>query len=161
TKFATVLDQGPELQKKALLRSLTEFPLRRADIYDLDSELDKTAPPIYNRIGNDIEQIVFFGESADRFAQALSPLLDSSDAEMRRLAAQAVLLVREARFADVNRIAGPPGPAVKAVVARVERLPEAAEVVRALKPPLPSKTTQSKAPRPSVKLNEAFFRGYV
>jgi hypothetical protein len=161
TKFATVLDHGPELQKKALLRSLTEFPLRRADIYDLDSELDKIAPPVYNRIGNDIEQIVFFGESADRVAKALSPLLDSPDAEMRRLAAQAVLLVREARFADVNRVAGPPGPAVKAVVARVERLPEAVEVARALKPPLPSKTTQSKAPRPSVKLNEAFFRGYV
>src|SRR3954471_8870791 len=33
-KFAAVLAQGPDAQKKELLRALTEFPLRRADIYD-------------------------------------------------------------------------------------------------------------------------------
>ena len=60
-KFAAVLERGPESQKKELLRSLTELPLRRGDIYDLEADLGKTAPPVYNRIGNDIEQIAFFG----------------------------------------------------------------------------------------------------
>ncbi len=54
---------APEKQKKELLRSLTELPLRRGDIYDLEADLGKTAPPVYNRIGNDIEQIAFFGQS--------------------------------------------------------------------------------------------------
>ncbi|HEV1288363.1 MAG TPA: hypothetical protein VNU44_23765, partial [Bryobacteraceae bacterium] len=109
TKFATVLESGPDMQKKALLAALTELPLRRGDIYDLEADLSKTAPPVYNRIGNDIEQIAFFGESADRLAKALLPLLDSKDAEMRRLAEQAAILVRDVRFPDVNRIAGPAG----------------------------------------------------
>ena len=41
--------------------------------------------------------------------------------QMRRLAAQAVLLVREAKYADVNRVAGATGPPVKAVLAKLER----------------------------------------
>ena len=86
TKFVAVLENGPDMQKKALLQALTELPLRRGDIYDLEADLGKHAPPVYNRIGNDIEQIAFFGESADRFARALAPLLDSKDTEMRRLA---------------------------------------------------------------------------
>ena len=60
------------MQKKELLQALTELPLRRADIYDLNADLEQLGPPVYNRIGNDIEQIAFFGESAERFAEALS-----------------------------------------------------------------------------------------
>jgi hypothetical protein len=78
-KFATVLDGNSDLQTKSLLAALTEFPLRRADIYDLDADLVKTGPPVYNRIGNDIEQVAFFGASADRIAKSLLPLLDSHD----------------------------------------------------------------------------------
>jgi hypothetical protein len=77
--------------------------------------LSKEAPPLYNRIGNDIEQIVFFGPSAERLAHSLSNLLDSKDPEMRHLAARAVLLVRKTNFGAVNKIAGETGPEVKLV----------------------------------------------
>jgi hypothetical protein len=161
-KFAAVLETGPDAQKKELLRALNEFPLRRGDVYDLEADLQKTAPPVYNRIGNDIEQVVFFGESAGKMAHALLPLLDSKDAEMRRLAAESAMLVRDTKFADVNRLAGPAGADVKAVMYRLESVPEAVEVLRALKPP-PPVVSKAKAGGPvtRVKLDEAFFRGYV
>ena len=163
SKFAKVLEQGPEGQKKELLLALTALPLRRADVYDLDADPAKPSPPVYNRIGNDIEQIAFFGESADRISRAIRPLLDSPDAAMRSAAARAVLMVRETRFPDVNRIAGPSGEDTQQLIARIEAMPEAAEVALALKP---TKTTDA-AGTASVplqkkpKLDEAFFRGYV
>jgi hypothetical protein len=163
-KFAAVLEKGPESQKKELLRSLTELPLRRGDIYDLEADLGKTAPPVYNRIGNDIEQIAFFGSSADRFAQALTPLLDSTDPEIRRLAAEASLMVRDNRFGEVNKIAGPMGAAVKTLNAKVEKTAEAGEVLAILHPPArPAAAASNRpgAPRDARKLDEAFFRGYV
>jgi hypothetical protein len=141
---------------------LTELPLRRGDVYDLEADLGKTAPPVYNRIGNDIEQIAFFGESADRLSKALLPLLESKDAEMRRLAEQAAILVRDVRFPDVNRIAGPSGEQTKALTAKVEAMPEAIEVAHVLKPPPRApNAARANGPRSSVKLDEAFFRGYV
>ncbi len=163
TKFAAVLEQGSDAQKKSLLAALTELPLRRGDIYDLEADLGKNAPPVYNRIGNDIEQIAFFGESADRIARALMPLLDSKDAEMRRLAEEAAILVRDVKFPGVNAIAGAAGEQTKALTAKVEAMPEAVEVAHVLKPPPRVMNAASKAggPRGSVKLDEAFFRGYV
>jgi len=161
-KFAKILEQGPDTQKKELLLALTELPLRRADVYDLDADLAKPAPPVYNRIGNDIEQIAFFGQSADRVSRSLRPLLDSSDPEMRKAAARAVLMVRETRFADVNRIAGPSGEDTKQVIAKVESMPESADVALALKPPPVTATTVAGGPsQKKPKLDEAFFRGYV
>jgi hypothetical protein len=159
--FAMVLEGGSEIEKKELLRSLTELPLRRGDIYDLEADLGKKAPPVYNRIGNDIEQIAFFGESADRLAKALLPLLDSKDAEVRRLAEQAAILVRDVKFPDVNRIAGPTGEQTKALTAKVEAMPEAIEVAHILKPPPPAPRAKSSGAQVRVKLDEAFFRGYV
>lgn len=163
TKFAAVLEQGSDVQKKSLLAALTELPLRRGDIYDLEADLRKNAPPVYNRIGNDIEQIAFFGESADRMAKALMPLLDSKDPEMRRLAEDAAILVRDVKFPGVNAIAGPTGAQTKALTAKVEAMPEAIEVAHVLKPPPRVMNTAAKTggPRVSVKLDEAFFRGYV
>jgi hypothetical protein len=152
-KFSAVLTSGSDAQKKALLRALTEFPLRRGDIYDPESDLTSVAPPIYNRIGNDIEQIAFFGASADKMAAAIAPLFESSDPEMKRLAGQAALLVRDSRFGDVNRIAGPSGPGVKALLAKAV--------------PAPVVTAGAQGPRPAgprgpqKKLDEPFFRGYV
>jgi hypothetical protein len=162
-KFAAVLEGGSDVQKKRLLRALTEFPLRRGDVYDLESDLSQPGPPVYNRIGNDIEQIVFFGRSADRVAKSLLPLLDSHDPEMRRLATDASLLVREMRFADVNRVAGPPGENVAVLAAKLEKLPDAAEVARQMKPPpvQAGVTNVSAGPTDAVKLDESFFRGYV
>jgi hypothetical protein len=163
-KFAAILEGGPGEQKKALLRAITELPLRRGDVYDLEADLGKTAPPIYNRIGNDIEQIAFFGDSRERMSRAILPLLDSSDLETRRLASQAVLLVRDTRFADVNRIAGPAGKATEQIISKVERVPEGAEVARVLKPPPPTAAAGAKGKArtvSTVKLDEAYFRGYV
>jgi hypothetical protein len=162
-KFATVLDGNSDLQKKTLLRSLTQFPLRRGDVYDLDASLSQAAPPVYNRIGNDIETIAFFGPAADRIAKALLPLLDAADPEMRRLAAQAALLVRETRFADVNRLAGPPGNDLKGLIAKLETMPQAAEVSRQMKMAAmgPAAGARAAGRAPAAKLDEAFFRGYV
>jgi hypothetical protein len=166
-KFAAVLLSGPDPQKKELLKALTEYPLRRGDVYDPEADPDhKPAAPVYNRIGNDIEQIAFFGESANRMAGAIAPLLGSPDAEMRRLAAKAALLVRDNRFADVNRIAGPAGPAVKQLIAALDTMPEAADVARTLHPAPPAISdaaagTRQPGQRPQAKLDEAFFRGYV
>jgi hypothetical protein len=164
-KFAGVLDRGPDREKKELLTFLTEFPLRRADVYDLNADLNKPAPPLYNRIGNDIEQIAFFGGSGDKLARSIRPLLDSEDPEMRRSAARAALLVRENRFADVNKVAGPFGSEVKNVLAKVQEMPDAVEVARALKPPVAS-AAASRAASPAqakgaVKLDETYFHGYV
>jgi hypothetical protein len=163
TKFAVVLEGQSDFQKKALLRSLTEFPLRRGDAYDLDADLGKPAPAIYNRIGNDTEQIAFFGKSADRLAKALLPLLDSSDPELRRLAVKASLLARETRFAEVNRVAGPAGNEVKRLNAKLETMPQAGEVARQMKgAPLSANAGTGAGSRSAaVRLDEAFFRGYV
>jgi len=165
-KFAAVLTGGPDTQKKELLRALTEFPLRRGDAYDVEADVTKPGPPVYNRVGNDIEQIAFFGQSADQLASAIMPLLDSPDRDMRRLAGRAALLVRDAKYPDVNRIAGPTGAPVRALMAEIEQIPEAAEAVTALKPPpRPARTASAAAipgtARPQKKLDEAFFRGYV
>lgn len=161
-KFAAVLEQGSDVQKKALLQALTELPLRRGDIYDLEADLSKVAPPIYNRIGNDIEQIAFFGESGNRIAKAVEPLLSSPDPEMHRLAEEAAILVREVKLPGVNTIAGPPGADTEAFLAKVEAMPDAVEVAHVLKPP--PRMARAKAyggPQARVKLDEAFFRGYV
>lgn len=162
TKFAEALERGNTATRRELLRALTEYPLRRADIYDLQADLSHAAPPVYNRIGNDVEQITFFGPSAERFASALLPLLEDADQELRRLAGNAVLMVRETRFGDVNRLSGKTGAAVEAVTAKVQQMPEAQEVARALKPPPVNRTVTASNPQaPKRKLDEAFFRGYV
>src|SRR5262249_38286034 len=155
TKFAAVLETAPAPYKKRLLQALTEFPLRRGDIYDPEADITTLAPPVYNRIGNDIEQIAFFGESGARIARALSPLLDEPDAEMRRLAAQAALLVRDVRFGDVNRIAGPSSPEANGLAEKMERIPEAVEAMRVLKPPPPPAGVAGPAARPARTLGEA------
>jgi hypothetical protein len=165
-KFANVLSSGPDAEKKELLHALTEFPLRRGDAYDAEADVTKPGPPIYSRIGNDTEQIAFFGQSADKLAAPITPLLDSSDPEMRRLAGRAALLVRDVKYPDVNRIAGPAGEPVKTLMAKIDRVPEAADTVAALKPPpRPARpASDSAAPgtaRAQKRLDEGFFRGYV
>jgi hypothetical protein len=131
----------------------------------LESDLSDAAPPVYNRIGNDIEQIVFFGRSAERVAKSLLPLLNAPDPEMRRLAIKASLLIRETRFADVDRLAGPRSSNVALIESKLETMPEASasEVARQMKPPLvTASATDSAAGRGSgAKLDETFFRAYV
>ncbi|MCX6594312.1 MAG: hypothetical protein NTZ56_22585 [Acidobacteria bacterium] len=152
-KFATFLEKENDANRKRLLAALTEFPLRRADIYDEKADHTATAPFVYNRIGNDIEQIVFFGDSATRFSRALLPLMDSPDPEMKRLTQGAALMVRDANFGGPAKISGTPGPERTQVLAK---LPPP--------PPRPKATTTAEAGKPvfrGERPDESYFRGYV
>lgn len=164
-KFAVVLEQGPDLQKKRLLAALSEFTLRRGDVYDLTADVSKPGPLVYSRIGNDIEQIAFFGASNNRLSRAILPLLDSADPEMRRFAEKTALVAREVKFPGVNRLAGPSGPNTKLLGEKLDQLPEAAEVAKAFHP-APAMAVNSSAktavsPRRRAELDESYFRAYV
>ncbi|MBM3727263.1 MAG: hypothetical protein FJW40_17795 [Acidobacteria bacterium] len=169
-KFAARLESGTGDTRKRLLTALTEFHLRRADIYDLKADWSQTAPPIYNRIGNDVEQIVFFGAANGRIARAIEPLLESTDPELRRLATQAALLTRDARFSAVTAAAGSPGPDRNRLVAAVRSQPANPARTELLKafgeapPPAPAATRGDGPPSAATRRerpNEAYFRGYV
>jgi hypothetical protein len=162
-KFTAFLETGSNAERKRLLSALAEFPLRRADIYDLKADISKPAPPVYNRIGNDIEQILFFGESGTRFAKALAPLVGSPDSELRRLAQSAALLVRDGRFSAVTAISGQPGPERAELVAALSaNRDEAADVLKAFEPPEPSqRKSAGVGRRPTARPDEGYFRGYV
>jgi hypothetical protein len=166
-KFAKFLETAPDAARKRLLAALTEFDLRRADAYDLKADPAAVAPPVYNRIGNDIEQIVFFGESNTRMAKAILPLLDAKDPELRRLAMQAGLMTRDPRFAVASKLAGAPGEERQKFVERALKdpaKPENLELLKAFgaapKPKMDPKMVSqggAKLERP----DEAYFRGYV
>ncbi len=166
-KIATVLETGPDPQKKNVLASLGDLTLRRGDVYDLGADLSKPMPLIYSRLGNDIEQIAFFGPSADRLAKALLVLLDSPDPEMRQLAERASPIVRPTNFAAVNKVAGDGGPNVELLTKKLQSMPAAPEVISAMRPPStrPSRPAASTAARTDAvrqkKLDEPFFRVYV
>jgi hypothetical protein len=83
---------------------------------------------------------------------------------MRHLAARAVLLVRKTNFGAVNKIAGETGPEVKLVSLKVESMPEEAEVEKVLNPPAPAGAkgaVSAVVEKPTIKLDLAFFRGYI
>lgn len=152
-EFSAFLEEESDASRKKLLQALVEFPLRRADIYD--PKADHTAPvtpTAYNRIGNDIEQIVFFGESAAKMTKALTPLVDSSDPELKRLARDGVQMVRDANFAAPVKIAGDAGPARRELLARI------------IPPPKPKPAMTANASSTGAvyeKPDESYFRGYV
>ena len=166
-KLSKLLETGSDDAKKRLLASLADFPQRRGDVYNLDAELTQPAPLIYSRIGNDIEQISFFGESADLLSRALLPLLNSSDPEMRRLAEKASLIVRETKFAPVDQLAGGRGATTRQLQAKLDGLPEAAAVAKAFRLPPASKTNlkpvvaSTAAPDTPFHLDEGYFRAFV
>lgn len=164
-KVARALEAGPDLQKKNVLAALGDLDLRRGDIYDLTADLSKPGPVVYSRIGNDIEQIAFFGPSADELAKAILPLLDSTDPEMKRLAERAAPIVRETNFARVNRIAGDRGSHVEQLMEKLRSVPDATEVLKAMRPPARNQpraavAASTRAPLQK-KLDEPFFRAYV
>ena len=165
-KFAHFLETQPDVNRKRLLAGLVELPLRRADIYDPAADSAHDFVPIYNRIGNNVEQSVFFGASNTRFATALLPLVSSTDPELKRLAMGAAQLTRDARFGAVTAIAGPPGPVRDQLLAAAKadpQRPENAELLKAFnqfpRPPAPAKGTARAAS--AAKPDEAFYRGYV
>ncbi len=163
-KFAGVLEHGPEAQKKRLLEALAELPLRRGDAYDLAAAPDKKGPPVYSRIGNDIEQIAFFGSSAAVLSRALLPLLDSPDEEMRRLAGNASLMVRETTFPQVERAAGGRSETTLELTRKLDGTPDAVELARAFHLPPPRNASAAVKPveaGPTAPLDEAFFRANI
>ena len=166
-KFAEVLEKGSDRQRRVLLAGLTEFHLRRADVYQTEADHDLPAPPVYNRIGNDIEQIVFFGASNDRFARALEPLVNAADPELRRLAEEASLLCRGMNFPGVNEAAGKTGADHDRLVSTVLAKPDApAEIARTFKPRAGGaiEARSGRAAARSGKYqrpNEEYFRAYV
>lgn len=165
-RFASFLDRESDANRKRLLAALVELPLRRADIYDPAVDHATGFAPIYNRIGNDVEQSVFFGDANTRFAKSLVALLQSKDPEVRRLAISAGQLTRDARFGAVTALAGKPGPEREHLVAAARediKQPDNAELLKAFnaypRPPMAARggARRSGAARP----DEAFFRGYV
>ncbi len=152
TKFAKVLESGNPQQQKWLLAGLSEFELRRGDVYDPTADRSTTFPGIYNRIGNDVEQIVFFGPANDKMAKALAPLLRSEDPEIRRLALLAGQMLRDASFGEVSRLAGPPSTA---------RDPILQAVKDAQPKPTRSASGGGRARPGTARPDDDYFRGYV
>jgi hypothetical protein len=151
-KFAAVLTAGTDVQRKELLSALTDVKQRRADIYDVESDLSSEGSPVYNRIGNDIEQIEFFGASGAKMARALDPLTMSSDPEMRRLALMAGMMVRETPYVAVEKAAG--GRSAEAI--------ELSHRVDSVFPPPKPATPANSAPvTAKAHLDEGFFRANV
>ncbi len=165
-KYAHFLDTATDTNRKRFLAAITEFHLRRADTYDLKADPHAPVAATYNRIGNDIEQTVFFGESNTRFARALAPFIESKDPELRRLAMKAALLTRDAKFAIVTKISGAPGPDRDALLSAARKDPADENNLEVLKAfnaaPKPKVTAQSTARvRTTDRPDESYFRGYV
>ena len=167
-KIAAVLTNGPDVHKKEVLAALADLPLRRGDVYDLSADLTRPAPLVYSRIGNDIEQIAFFGSTADVLSRALLPLMDSADPDLRRLALKASLMVRETPFGAVEKLAGGKGEATRELARKVDAA-GSTEIVRAFHAPPPrpaasgaqTKTAgagPASGPHP---LDEAYFRANI
>ena len=164
-KFARTLEAGSRLQRKRLLESLADFQLRRGDVYDLEADLEKVNAVTFSRIGNDIEQIVFFGASNNRMARAIAPLLGSPDPEIRRLATRAATVVRDATYPGVNEAAGGKGGGQEEVVRALKaQQPPPADVLKAMGlGPKPAERAGESPVSPAKygKPDEAFFRAYV
>ena len=161
-KFTSILADGTLPQKKDLLSALTDVKQRRADIYDLESDLSSEGSPVYNRIGNDIEQIAFFGGSADKMARAIAPLLTSPDPEMRRLARMAALMVRETPYAHVEKAAGGRGKDTLDLGRQIDNAGDAVEISKAFHVPAPkpagAATAVSVTTAAKPMLDEPYFR---
>ncbi len=166
-KYSKFLDTASDANRKRFLAAITEFHLRRADTYDLKADPHSAAPATYNRIGNDIEQTVFFGEANSRFARALAPLIESKDAELRRLAMKAALITRDAKFGIVTKISGAPGPERDVLVTAARKDPSDETNLEVLKAfnaaPRPKMSPQNAAARirTTDRPDESYFRGYV
>ena len=161
-----MLERGGVEQKKRLLRALAELPLRRGDVYEVHPEAVKEGVkegvPVYSRIGNDIEQIAFFGSSAAVLAKALGPLVEAQDPEMRRLARNASLIVRETAYAQVEKAAGGRNESTLELARKLDGSAEAVEVARAFHLPAPKNAVAVKVgAAPVAPLDEAEFRAKV
>lgn len=91
-RVARALETGSELQRNNLLTALAEFHLRHGG-YNTGGR--------YTRIGNDIEQILFYAEGAPAMERALKPLLNATDAKRRQQAVLAAYTVRDNALSDL------------------------------------------------------------
>jgi hypothetical protein len=162
-KLAAFLPSHTAPQQKRLLASLTEFPLRRADAYELTADFSTSAPLVYGRIGNDIEQIAFFGASADKLSRALLKLADSPDGEVSALARKALLIVRETPFKDVEAAAGGRSAGVMEASHWLDSHSETADIAKSFHMPPPRRpgSANASAKKPAAKLDEGYFHAYV
>jgi hypothetical protein len=116
-------------------------------------------------IGNDTEQIVFFGPSNDRFARALLPLVNSPDPEIHRLAETASLLCRSVTFPGVNEVAGKAGEPRDTLVNAVLAKPVSPDLEKAFHPRMASAQAgpRARAARTANyrRPDETAFRAYV
>jgi len=168
-KFAAFLDRETNPNRKRLLAALVEHPLRRADVYQKDADPGSGFPPVYNRIGNDVEQTVFYGEANTRIATALLKVLAAAenDADLQRLVFAAGLLTRDARFPGIQSVVGAaPGKAREELAAKAKgdlQRPENAELLKAFNLyPRPANGPRGAARRSTgAQPDDAFFRGYV
>jgi hypothetical protein len=167
-KFAKFLEEQSNPNRKRLLTALVELPLRRADVYQKDADHGTGFVPVYNRIGNDVEQTVFFGEANSRFARALLKVdaASTGDAELQRLVMGAAQLTRDARFPGVATLAGQPGTEREQLVAKAKvdhTKPENGELLKAFNqyPKPPASKTGGARKGTAGKPDDAFFRGYV
>jgi hypothetical protein len=85
-RIARALEAGNESQREGLLRGLTEFHLRHGGYSNAGR---------YTRIGNDIEQIVFYAEGAPALERALKPFITAPDAKRRQQAVLASYTLRD------------------------------------------------------------------
>jgi hypothetical protein len=167
-KFSKFLEEQTNPNRKRLLAALVELPLRRADVYQPGADHATGFVPVYNRIGNDVEQTVFFGESNTRFAQALLKVeaAAANDAELQRLVMGAAILTRDARFPGVTPLAGPAGPERDQLVAKAKadpKKPENGELLKAFNQYPREAGARGGGPRrgTGARPDDAFFRGYV
>lgn len=91
-RLARALESGNELQRAGLLSGLTEFHLRHGGYSNAGR---------YTRIGNDIEQIVFYAEGAPTLERALKPLLQDKDATRRQQAVLTAYTLRDNTLNDL------------------------------------------------------------
>jgi hypothetical protein len=82
---------------------------------------------------------------------------------MRKLAQHAALLVREAPFPAVNKLAGERGQSIQVISQRIDSSPDAAEVARAFHPPAARGAARAAAvaQRRELKLDRGYFDANV
>ncbi len=85
-RIAHALETGNELQREGLLRGITEFHLRTGGYVNAGR---------YTRIGNDVENVVFYAEGAPAMERSLAPFINSPDAVRRQQAILASNTLRD------------------------------------------------------------------
>ena len=87
-KYLAALESGNRLQREGVLSAMSVFFER---------------PTLGGRIGNDLEPMIFYGDTVRKVAAALTTQLADSDPVIRRLALQALVTIRGNHSAELAR----------------------------------------------------------